>query len=117
MERIRGVAHGRCRHTNAHGASCNDLPDPLRSGLSRHIQLRDVVCLSSAEGWARRIREVASRQPKTSARSHWGQSGYGDDAGRELDMILFLAGLLAVTTSLYVLLDGFDLGLGILFAF
>jgi cytochrome d ubiquinol oxidase subunit II len=32
-------------------------------------------------------------------------------------MILFWAGLLAVTTSLYVLLDGFDLGVGILFAF
>src|SRR5271155_1080989 len=31
-------------------------------------------------------------------------------------MILFWAGLLAVTTSLYVLLDGFDLGVGILFA-
>ena len=32
-------------------------------------------------------------------------------------MILFWAGLLAVTTSLYVLLDGFDLGVGILCAF
>lgn len=32
-------------------------------------------------------------------------------------MILFWAGLLAATTSLYVLLDGFDLGVGILFAF
>ncbi|MGY3586678.1 cytochrome d ubiquinol oxidase subunit II [Bradyrhizobium sp. USDA 4341] len=32
-------------------------------------------------------------------------------------MILFWAGLLGVTTSLYVLLDGFDLGVGILFAF
>jgi cytochrome bd ubiquinol oxidase subunit II len=32
-------------------------------------------------------------------------------------MILFWAGLLATTTSLYVLLDGFDLGVGILFAF
>ena len=32
-------------------------------------------------------------------------------------MILFWAGLLAVTTLLYVLLDGFDLGVGILFAF
>jgi cytochrome bd ubiquinol oxidase subunit II len=32
-------------------------------------------------------------------------------------MILFWAALLAVTTSLYVLLDGFDLGVGILFAF
>jgi len=32
-------------------------------------------------------------------------------------MILFWAGLLAVTTLLYVLLDGFDLGIGILFAF
>ncbi|OSJ26520.1 cytochrome d ubiquinol oxidase subunit II [Bradyrhizobium japonicum] len=32
-------------------------------------------------------------------------------------MILFWASLLAVTTSLYVLLDGFDLGVGILFAF
>jgi cytochrome d ubiquinol oxidase subunit II len=32
-------------------------------------------------------------------------------------MILFWAGLLTVTTSLYVLLDGFDLGVGILFAF
>src|SRR6202453_1485532 len=30
-------------------------------------------------------------------------------------MILFWAGLLAVTTLLYVLLDGFDLGIGILF--
>src|SRR5580692_10467089 len=32
-------------------------------------------------------------------------------------MLLFWVGLLAVTTSLYVLLDGFDLGVGILFAF
>jgi cytochrome d ubiquinol oxidase subunit II len=32
-------------------------------------------------------------------------------------MILFWAGLLAATTALYVLLDGFDLGVGILFAF
>ena len=32
-------------------------------------------------------------------------------------MILFWAALLAVTTSLYVLLDGFDLGVGILFTF
>jgi cytochrome bd ubiquinol oxidase subunit II len=32
-------------------------------------------------------------------------------------MILFWASLLAVTTSLYVLLDGFDLGIGILFVF
>ena len=32
-------------------------------------------------------------------------------------MILFWAGLLAATTLLYVLLDGFDLGVGILFAF
>jgi len=32
-------------------------------------------------------------------------------------MILFWAGLLAVTILLYVLLDGFDLGVGILFAF
>jgi cytochrome bd ubiquinol oxidase subunit II len=32
-------------------------------------------------------------------------------------MILFWAGLLAVTVLLYVLLDGFDLGVGILFAF
>jgi cytochrome d ubiquinol oxidase subunit II len=32
-------------------------------------------------------------------------------------MILFWATLLAVATSLYVLLDGFDLGVGILFAF
>jgi cytochrome d ubiquinol oxidase subunit II len=32
-------------------------------------------------------------------------------------MILFWAGLLAVSTLLYVLLDGFDLGVGILFAF
>jgi cytochrome bd ubiquinol oxidase subunit II len=32
-------------------------------------------------------------------------------------MILFWASLLAVTTLLYVLLDGFDLGVGILFAF
>jgi cytochrome d ubiquinol oxidase subunit II len=32
-------------------------------------------------------------------------------------MILFWAALLAVTTALYVLLDGFDLGVGILFAF
>ena len=32
-------------------------------------------------------------------------------------MILFWAGLLAVTISLYVLLDGFDLGVGILFVF
>jgi cytochrome bd ubiquinol oxidase subunit II len=32
-------------------------------------------------------------------------------------MILFWAGLLAVTMLLYVLLDGFDLGVGILFAF
>ena len=32
-------------------------------------------------------------------------------------MILFWTGLLAVTTALYVLLDGFDLGVGILFAF
>jgi cytochrome d ubiquinol oxidase subunit II len=31
-------------------------------------------------------------------------------------MILFWAGLVAVTTALYVLLDGFDLGVGILFA-
>ena len=32
-------------------------------------------------------------------------------------MILFWVGLLAVTISLYVLLDGFDLGVGILFVF
>jgi opacity protein-like surface antigen len=32
-------------------------------------------------------------------------------------MILFWAGLLALATLLYVLLDGFDLGVGILFAF
>jgi cytochrome bd ubiquinol oxidase subunit II len=32
-------------------------------------------------------------------------------------MILFWAALLAVTTALYVLLDGFDLGVGILFSF
>jgi cytochrome d ubiquinol oxidase subunit II len=32
-------------------------------------------------------------------------------------MILFWVGLIAVTTALYVLLDGFDLGVGILFAF
>jgi cytochrome d ubiquinol oxidase subunit II len=32
-------------------------------------------------------------------------------------VILFWAALLAVTMSLYVLLDGFDLGVGILFAF
>ena len=32
-------------------------------------------------------------------------------------MILFWAGLLAVSILLYVLLDGFDLGVGILFAF
>ena len=32
-------------------------------------------------------------------------------------MILFWTGLLALTTALYVLLDGFDLGVGILFAF
>jgi cytochrome d ubiquinol oxidase subunit II len=32
-------------------------------------------------------------------------------------MILFWAGLLALTVLLYVLLDGFDLGVGILFAF
>jgi cytochrome bd ubiquinol oxidase subunit II len=32
-------------------------------------------------------------------------------------MILFWAGLLALATLLYVLLDGFDLGIGILFAF
>jgi cytochrome bd ubiquinol oxidase subunit II len=32
-------------------------------------------------------------------------------------MILFWAGLLALSTLLYVLLDGFDLGVGILFAF
>ena len=32
-------------------------------------------------------------------------------------MILFWAGLLAVTILLYVLLDGFDLGVGMLFAF
>src|SRR6201996_9555854 len=32
-------------------------------------------------------------------------------------MILFWAALLAVTILLYVLLDGFDLGVGILFAF
>jgi cytochrome bd ubiquinol oxidase subunit II len=34
-----------------------------------------------------------------------------------LGVILFWAGLLAATTLLYVLLDGFDLGVGILFAF
>jgi cytochrome bd ubiquinol oxidase subunit II len=34
-----------------------------------------------------------------------------------MDMILFWASLLALTTSLYVLLDGFDLGVGVLFAF
>jgi cytochrome bd ubiquinol oxidase subunit II len=32
-------------------------------------------------------------------------------------VILFWTGLLALTTALYVLLDGFDLGVGILFAF
>src|SRR6201996_1868741 len=117
MECIRGVAHCRCRHTNAHGASCSDLLDHVRSGLPRHIRLRDLVHLSSAEGWARRIREVASRQSKASARGRWRQPGSGDDARRELEMILFWAGLLAITTSLYVLLDGFDLGVGILFAF
>src|SRR2546430_9462757 len=86
---------------------------------SLHIRIRHILHIPAPAGWSRRLSGSAAnrRGPKP---AHVGCRCTPDarprsPRRRRVAMVMFWVAILAISILLYVLLDGFDLGVGMLF--
>src|SRR5437879_5326972 len=101
------------------GPRGNDLAPRLLRRLQLHLRVRHILHISAPAGWSRRLSGSAAnrRGPKP---AHVGCRCTPDarprsPRRRRVAMVMFWVAILAISILLYVLLDGFDLGVGMLF--
>src|SRR5262249_48951055 len=115
------------RHDTVTGSRCGSVvTHRLWSGVHLHLRLRDLLHLQATARGPDRAPDPASRRRNSEPAqvgcrrtpSRLGHtSRYGDTSSRRrrIAMVMFWVAVLATSILLYVLLDGFDLGVGILF--
>ena len=129
LGRLWGVANRRCDDALPDRSRRDNLAVRVLRSLQLHLRVRSFLYISPAADWARWPSGSASRrcnsQPpdvrgrRTCAHSRAYNSRRSQcrriRPRRRIVMVMFWVAVLAISMLLYVLLDGFDLGVGILF--
>ena len=116
LDHLRCTAHRPGRHAVTDGARSDDLAPRGLLGLQLHLRVRHPLHLPAAAQGARGAADQAAcRRPSQPADVRRRPSHDHRRASGRMSMIMFWVAVLAISILLYVLLDGFDLGVGILF--
>ena len=120
LDSLRRSADGRRNDAFPDGPHGGDLAGRLLRRLQLHLRVRNLLHLSAAArgtggtpGSAPRRR--SSQPPDVGRRRAPAHAGRSSRPCRRIAVVMFWVAILAVSILLYVLLDGFDLGVGILF--
>src|SRR5215831_10250495 len=116
VDHLRCDAHRPGRDAVADGAGSGDLAPRGLWGLQLHLRVRAVLYLRVAAYRACRAPDRAACRCRSQPADVGRPSSHNQQrASGRMIMIMFWVAVLAISILLYVLLDGFDLGVGILF--